>query len=78
MKGGIFNSETCYTNGVNHAVLVVGFDLSGTTPYWILRNSWGSSWGEGGYMRLAIAGGDGICGINIFPGFYPVVKLCEN
>lgn len=37
----------------NHAVALVGW---GTDPthglYWILRNSWGSSWGEGGYMRI--------------------------
>ncbi len=73
MQTGIFDSPTCYNDGVDHSVLVVGYDLSGTTPYWIIRNSWGSSWGESGYMRLAITGGSGTCGINVLPAYYPVL-----
>ena len=59
-SGGIFrdNNNTCpsgaYTT-TNHAVTLVGW---GNDPiygdYWILRNSWGSSWGEGGYMRIEV------------------------
>ncbi|ETN68699.1 papain family cysteine protease [Necator americanus] len=43
---GIFDGE-CGTT-INHAVVIVGF----TPQYWIVRNSWGSSWGEAGHIRI--------------------------
>jgi len=61
-KSGIFNSSSCGTS-LDHATVVVGWGSSGGTDYWIMRNSWGTSWGEKGYMRLAIVSGAGICGI---------------
>merc|ERR1712096_310724 len=47
--GGIY-SGGCSSNScsIDHAILAVGYD----TDYWLIRNSWGSSWGEGGYIRL--------------------------
>jgi hypothetical protein len=45
-SSGIFNS--CTSSSPNHAIVLVGW---GST-YWILRNSWGSGWGESGYMRI--------------------------
>ena len=38
---------------VDHGVLIVGYDLSSTPPYWLVKNSWGADWGENGYIRLA-------------------------
>lgn len=46
--GGIFQTNEC--TQVNHAIVLVGWD--DTYGYWILRNSWGTSWGESGYMRI--------------------------
>ncbi len=47
---GVFvGSTSC--RSTNHAIVLVGWDDAG--QYWILRNSWGSSWGEQGYMRIA-------------------------
>jgi hypothetical protein len=46
--GGIFNS--CASYSPNHAVMLVGWNDSG--GYWIMKNSWGTGWGESGYMRI--------------------------
>ncbi len=52
-RGGVFtgdDSATCGSSLVNHAIVLVGWNDTDNT--WILRNSWGSRWGESGYMRL--------------------------
>ncbi len=50
-SGGIFSGPSC--GSINHAVALVGWDDNqGTNGVWFLRNSWGSGWGEGGYMRI--------------------------
>ncbi len=49
-SGGIFNGSS---TDLNHAVVLVGWDdTQGTDGIWIMRNSWGSWWGESGYMRM--------------------------
>jgi C1A family cysteine protease len=40
-------------NNVDHCVQGVGYNLDGATPYWTVRNSWGTGWGERGYIRIA-------------------------
>ncbi|KAK8767196.1 hypothetical protein V5799_006017 [Amblyomma americanum] len=47
--------------GRNHAVQVVGYDLRGDVPYYIVRNSWGPEYGHGGYLYIAV--GKNLCGI---------------
>ncbi|MGE5416473.1 MAG: C1 family peptidase, partial [Acidobacteriota bacterium] len=46
--GGVFDHNS--TSSVNHAVLLVGWDDS--KGAWIMKNSWGTSWGESGYMYI--------------------------
>lgn len=61
-SGGIMNSSACGTN-LDHATAVVGYGTSSGTDYWIMRNSWGSWWGDQGYMKIAMVEGKGICGV---------------
>uniref|UniRef100_A0A915DQQ3 Uncharacterized protein n=1 Tax=Ditylenchus dipsaci TaxID=166011 RepID=A0A915DQQ3_9BILA len=50
-KSGVFNPSSCPTT-VNHAMLIVGYGTSNNTPYWLIKNQYGSSWGESGYIRV--------------------------
>ncbi|KAI9906779.1 hypothetical protein PsorP6_004182 [Peronosclerospora sorghi] len=61
------NGDLASKNDVNHALVLVGYgtdDLEG--DYWILKNSYGSSWGAKGFMKLK-ADSKVNCGLNIFP-----------
>jgi cysteine peptidase B len=49
-QGGVMTN--CQSTQVDHGVLAVGYDLSASTPYWIIKNSWAASWGEEGYIRV--------------------------
>jgi len=72
-KEGIIDWLTCGTD-VGHAILVVGYgqDDEGK-QYFIVKNSWGTDWGEDGYAKIAnsqFGHEAGICGI-FTEGFYP-------
>jgi C1A family cysteine protease len=69
-SGGILNDAGCGTS-LDHGVLIVGHITSGSTPYWIVKNSWGTSWGNQGYIYIADDGKNdaGICGINMDPSY---------
>ncbi|KAG8365531.1 hypothetical protein BUALT_Bualt18G0114800 [Buddleja alternifolia] len=63
-SSGVFMGE-CGTE-LDHGVTAVGYDkTSDGTKYWLVKNSWGSSWGENGYIRMqrGIDAAEGLCGI---------------
>ena len=71
-SSGIFNSKHCIEEGgsnMNHAIAAVGFGIENDQEYWIVRNSWSTSWGEEGYIRMQIVDGAGICNVQKIPSF---------
>jgi C1A family cysteine protease len=72
-RGGVFSNCTPSTDkDLNHAVNIVGWDDAG--GYWIMRNSWGSSWGEKGYMRIKY----GCNGMGIASAYVNYKPTCQN
>ena len=71
-------STNCGTN-LDHAVVAVGYGYDKSTKlfYFLIRNSWGASWGENGFAKIAQSSTDsspGYCLINSYP-YYPNVVI---
>ncbi|TPP63784.1 Cysteine proteinase [Fasciola gigantica] len=73
-QNGIYQAEACSSRYANHALLAVGYGTQSGTDYWILKNSWGLSWGEDGYMRFARNRGN-MCAIATL-ATVPMVERC--
>ena len=70
-SSGVITSSSCYTS-LDHGVLVVGYGTENGQDYWLVKNSWSSSWGENGYVKIARSSSNndpGICGIAMDPSF---------
>jgi len=71
---GVLSGDACGTS-LDHGVLAVGWgtDDSGV-EYYIVKNSWGPSWGLNGYINIGIESGAGVCGIQSGPPSQPVTN----
>jgi C1A family cysteine protease len=73
-SGGILTSSSCGTN-LDHGVLIVGYGVDNGTKYWLVKNSWGTTWGENGYVKILRSDSTndaGVCGVAMEPSF-PIV-----
>ncbi|WOL02088.1 low-temperature-induced cysteine proteinase-like [Canna indica] len=70
--GGIYDGA-CSSNpdDIDHAVLIVGYGSQGDIDYWIVKNSWGTSWGMQGYIYIRRNTGlpYGVCAINAMASY---------
>merc|ERR1719265_1324082 len=66
---GILSQEDCPADAIiDHAVTLVGYGKEGTNKYWRILNSWGTDWGEGGFIRITMSDSEGdYCGMDNQP-----------
>lgn len=70
-KSGVLTATDCYTQ-LNHGVLIAGYGEENGLKYWLVKNSWGTSWGDQGYIKILRSDSTndpGICGIAMQPSF---------
>ena len=70
-SSGILTSSSCGTS-LDHGVLIVGYGSENGQDYWNVKNSWGTTWGDSGYVKIARSSSTndaGICGIAMDPSF---------
>ncbi|XP_055947510.1 procathepsin L-like [Argiope bruennichi] len=70
-KEGIYDDPECSSNLLDHAVTLIGYGTEDGTDYWLVKNSWGTSWGMKGYMKVA-RNRNNMCGI-ASKASYPLV-----
>merc|ERR1711918_260043 len=63
--GGVITGSSCGTK-LDHGVLAVGYGTEDGEDYFLVKNSWGASWGESGYVKI---GQDDVCGILDQPSY---------
>jgi C1A family cysteine protease len=73
-SGGVITSDKCGTT-LDHGVLIAGYGVENGIKYWLVKNSWGPSWGLNGYVKIGRSDSTndaGICGIAMEASF-PIV-----
>ena len=69
-KGGVVDG-LC-GDKLDHGVLAAGYDTTASTSYYNIKNSWGSDWGDNGFIKLKVKDGKGTCGVQMNAS-YPIV-----
>ena len=69
--------EQCSPENLDHGVLAIGYGVEEGTgeAYWLIKNSWGTSWGHNGYVKMA-RNEDNMCGV-ASAAIYPLVLDCH-
>lgn len=73
-KSGVIDDEIKCGNNVDHGVLLVGYGEENGIKYWLVKNSWGSDWGDNGYVKILRYDNNdkknsGVCGILSMPTY---------
>merc|ERR1712151_1165408 len=66
-NGGVLTSSSCGKQ-LDHGVIAVGYGNEDGEDYFLVRNSWGSGWGDAGYVKIG-ASDDNVCGVLSQPSY---------
>jgi len=50
---GVYYEAACSSSQLDHGVLAIGYGTEGTADYWLVKNSWGTNWGQAGFINMS-------------------------